>query len=142
MTDRPARHHRLGSPRGLPSVETHRALNRAKAAEGRDRAIHRLVCQERGCREGLATIELDPESAEPRLRLVVRAPWAAEETTDRRALHRIRLRGATSPDADAVYLRLPDWPRGARLEIICRHGHESRFGAGHIAQRLRTLLHS
>jgi hypothetical protein len=130
------RHHRLGSP-GLPSVAQWEAENRASARNDRDRALVRLVCQTRGCREGLAMLCLHPEAG---LALSVRAVWRNEPTDDPRVVHRIRLRGATDTISDPVYLIPGGWRKGSRLEFVCRRGHESSFGAGHLAQRLRAVV--
>ncbi len=140
MSDhRPPKHLKSGLP-GLPSTETWEEHNRTSAAAGRARAIARLTCQHRGCTESLAFLELDPDSTAPILRLAIRAPWTNESRDDRAILHRLRLRGATDPTADAVYLAVPRMREGERVEFLCRHGHESRFGRGHLAQRLRGVL--
>lgn len=137
---RPVRHLRLGTP-ALPSVASWRARNQREAERDRGAGVGRLVCQSRGCHEGLATLKVGTEEARFVLVLAIHAPWLFEEAVDRDVIERIRITGATDQVSDAVYVRVPQpWPRGSRIEIVCRHGHESRFGAGHLAQRLRALL--
>ena len=136
---RPSRHHRTGIAK-LPSIAAWVEGNRKAAAQRRERAIGRLVCQERGCAEGLATIEIDPDATPLRLHVAVSAPWFNEVSTDPLVLHRIRLRGATDQISDAVYLTVKTWPKGSRIELVCRLGHLSKFGAGHLAQRMRGVL--
>lgn len=129
----------MGTP-ALPSIATHEAHNRRMAGAARQRAIARLVCQSRGCVEGLGFLEFDPDATVPTLRIAIHAPWAFEPSDDAQVLHRVRLRGATDRTSDAVYIGLPTMRQGQRVEFVCRHGHESRFGPGHLAGRLRAVL--
>ena len=124
----------------LGAVEAaHPGQDAAAAALARQRATARLVCLERGCRESVGYVEIYVRDGRPVARLEIRAPHAYEPSDDARAMHgtRIRLTGAIDGRRDVALLEFSEWSPGARILLVCRHGHESAYGAGELARRLR-----
>lgn len=144
---RPRRY--LGLPRPLqqprPSRREYAAEVERGAAEARPGVITKLVCQQRGCAERLAFLDVDTSTLDrgPTIRLAIRAPWVSEERQPK-DVARIRLTGATSPDSEPMFVEIAGtrWPKGGRIVITDWHGHVSTYGAGHLACRLRAVLPS
>ncbi len=96
-----------------------------------------LHCRGRGCRERIADLELDLSRTPPVFRLAIHAPWLGEPASAPEVIDRFRLTGAFDPETSPVYCEFVHWKPGSRVEIVCRHGHESVLDVGTLTAAVR-----